>query len=119
MAKSISGLCEGSLIHLDEQRFQQILLNYLSNALKFTSRGKVDIDVIIVPPGSQSRNQPTSEYSSWYKKIEHFDDGLGIMKSHARSESSSSSESSDNESMSPFKQRKFLDHHQSLIEGIF
>ena len=31
--------CQSSWVNLDEQRFQQVMLNYQSNALKFTNSG--------------------------------------------------------------------------------
>ncbi len=57
----------------DEKRLRQILLNLLSNAMKFTQHGSVTFSVC-----SQSKQSGLSKEDSVYFKIE--DTGLGIAK---------------------------------------
>ena len=51
---SYDGLPADQYVMLDEQRFQQILLNFVSNALKFTSEGSVQIAIFFIPPSQAS-----------------------------------------------------------------
>jgi len=40
--------CRGLILHSDKERFKQIVLNLVNNALKFTSKGNVSISASIV-----------------------------------------------------------------------
>jgi len=54
-------------VHLDSKRFQQVLLNLLSNAAKYTRDGKIGLRV-----------QARPRADSWRLKFEVWDSGVGI-----------------------------------------
>ena len=54
-------------VRLDSKRFQQLLLNLLSNAAKFTHDGQMGLRVAPRPAGNQ-----------WRLKVEVWDSGIGI-----------------------------------------
>jgi signal transduction histidine kinase len=56
-------------VYLDSKRFQQLLLNLLSNAAKFTRDGKIGLRV-----------QARPRADSWRLKFEVWDSGIGIDK---------------------------------------
>ncbi len=57
------------LIKIDELRLRQILLNLVSNAIKFTDRGGIMLRVKVSPPSDAER---------WQLQIEVEDTGVGI-----------------------------------------
>ncbi|WP_370033497.1 HAMP domain-containing protein [Qipengyuania mesophila] len=64
-------------LRTDEQRLQQILLNLLSNAFKFTSEGKVSLDVRMATSG-WNREHPQLSDASRALAISVTDTGIGI-----------------------------------------
>ncbi len=64
-------------IHTDEKRLQQIVLNLLSNAFKFTAEGKVALDVGIAREG-WSPTHPVLRDVSETLEIAVTDTGIGI-----------------------------------------
>ena len=64
-------------IRTDEKRLQQIVLNLLSNAFKFTSKGSVTLGVRLASKG-WSQNQPTLRDASKALQISVTDTGIGI-----------------------------------------
>ncbi|MDH6590472.1 signal transduction histidine kinase [Variovorax sp. TBS-050B] len=60
-------------VQLDSKRFQQLLLNLLSNAAKFTRDGQMGLRVTPRPAGSQ-----------WKLDVEVWDSGIGIDKKDQR-----------------------------------
>ena len=61
-------------VRLDSKRFQQLLLNLLSNAAKFTHKGQMGLRV---------RAQPT-ERRQWRLSLEVWDSGIGIDREDQR-----------------------------------
>jgi signal transduction histidine kinase/CheY-like chemotaxis protein len=64
-------------IHTDEKRLQQIVLNLLSNAFKFTAHGKVELDVGVASTG-WSATHPVLREVSQALEISVTDTGIGI-----------------------------------------
>ena len=64
-------------IHTDEKRLQQVVLNLLSNAFKFTAAGKVELDVGITHSG-WSAGHPVLRDVSEALEISVRDTGIGI-----------------------------------------
>jgi CheY-like chemotaxis protein/nitrogen-specific signal transduction histidine kinase len=64
-------------IRTDEKRLQQIVLNLLSNAFKFTSRGSVTLDVSCATAG-WSPNHPVLRNADRAVEISVTDTGIGI-----------------------------------------
>lgn len=62
-------------LHGDPRRIRQILLNFVSNALKFSGRGQVDVTVWCKPTGSPERTEVVFAIS---------DDGPGITPEEQR-----------------------------------
>lgn len=58
------------IIYTDEMRLQQVLLNFVSNALKFTPR-KGSINIVV---------NHFQEHESWWIGIKVIDTGIGISK---------------------------------------
>ncbi|MBI5925461.1 MAG: PAS domain S-box protein [Aquabacterium sp.] len=59
-------------LHGDDMRLQQILLNFASNAVKFTERGRVSLSVKLVKPTEHDRSDQT------WLKLSLEDTGIGI-----------------------------------------
>jgi signal transduction histidine kinase/CheY-like chemotaxis protein/HAMP domain-containing protein len=64
-------------IRTDEKRLQQIVLNLLSNAFKFTSKGSVTLDVRCASKGWSS-NHPVLRNAERAVEISVIDTGIGI-----------------------------------------
>ncbi|HET7816231.1 MAG TPA: HAMP domain-containing protein [Sphingomicrobium sp.] len=64
-------------IRTDEKRLQQVVLNLLSNAFKFTARGGVTLDVRCAS-GGWSRNHPVLRNADRAIEISVTDTGIGI-----------------------------------------
>ncbi len=64
-------------IHTDEKRLQQVVLNLLSNAFKFTAQGKVELDVDIVRSGWSADHAVLRDVSDALE-ISVRDTGIGI-----------------------------------------
>jgi HAMP domain-containing protein/signal transduction histidine kinase/CheY-like chemotaxis protein len=64
-------------IHTDEKRLQQVVLNLLSNAFKFTAAGKVELDVGIAHTGWNS-GHPVLRDVTEALEISVSDTGIGI-----------------------------------------
>jgi signal transduction histidine kinase/DNA-binding response OmpR family regulator/HAMP domain-containing protein len=64
-------------IHTDAKRLQQVIKNLLSNAFKFTERGKVSFDVGIVTSGWEPQNEVLARAGSAIALSVH-DTGIGI-----------------------------------------
>src|SRR5690606_29491259 len=64
-------------IRTDEKRLQQVVLNLLSNAFKFTSHGSVTLSVRVVPHG-WSPSHPVLRNSDRAIAIAVTDTGIGI-----------------------------------------
>jgi len=64
-------------IRTDEKRLQQIVLNLLSNAFKFTSKGSVTLDVRCASKG-WSANHPVLRNAERAVEISVIDTGIGI-----------------------------------------
>jgi signal transduction histidine kinase/CheY-like chemotaxis protein len=64
-------------IRTDEKRLQQIVLNLLSNAFKFTSKGSVTLDVRCASKG-WSTNHPVLRNAERAVEISVIDTGIGI-----------------------------------------
>ena len=59
-------------MHGDCRRVEQVLLNLLGNAVKFTDRGGVSLDVCLVPPASEDADEPAAV------QLQVADTGIGI-----------------------------------------
>jgi signal transduction histidine kinase/CheY-like chemotaxis protein len=70
-------------VRTDEKRLQQIVLNLLSNAFKFTSKGSVTLGVRLANKG-WSPNQPALRESSKAIQISVTDTGIGIPEEKQR-----------------------------------
>lgn len=68
----------GDIFYTDEKRFQQILKNLLSNALKFTERGYVHVDIKQLDHRQLTTNM--QEVSAEWLEIKVTDTGIGIPK---------------------------------------
>lgn len=64
-------------IHTDEKRLQQVVLNLLSNAFKFTAKGKVELDVGIAHSGWNATHPVLREVKDALE-ISVRDTGIGI-----------------------------------------
>jgi len=64
-------------IHTDEKRLQQIVLNLLSNAFKFTAKGSVTLGVRLANKGWSSAH-PSLRHASRAVEISVTDTGIGI-----------------------------------------
>jgi len=84
--KRISLSCEVPkglpLIHLDQNRVQQILNNLLSNAIKFTPEGGV-VKVTVIPEGMEDSGETLSENA--FFRIEVTDTGIGMTEEDMKS----------------------------------
>jgi signal transduction histidine kinase/CheY-like chemotaxis protein/HAMP domain-containing protein len=67
----------------DEQRLQQVLKNLLSNALKFTEKGSVDLTFKAGPKGKQYMNETLNKAKAVIA-FEVKDSGIGIPKDKLR-----------------------------------
>ncbi|MDJ0715057.1 MAG: ATP-binding protein [Prochloraceae cyanobacterium] len=65
-------------IHADETRLRQVLLNLLGNAMKFTERGQVILDISLVPATSEDKQIETNQQTL---RFEVRDTGIGISPS--------------------------------------
>jgi signal transduction histidine kinase/DNA-binding NarL/FixJ family response regulator len=63
-----------AIVHADERRLRQILINLLGNAIKFTDEGKVIFRVGVIAP----ENQLPTENPSCRLRFEVIDTGIGI-----------------------------------------
>ena len=63
------------MVATDEQRVMQVLLGLQSNALKFTQKGKVEIQVTLL----KSWNEQTDQEDK-YLEFSVIDTGIGIEK---------------------------------------
>ncbi len=65
-------------IHTDIQRIKQVVKNFLSNAFKFTERGRIDVDMALATSGWNAGNQMLDQAKGGVLAIAVSDTGIGI-----------------------------------------
>lgn len=68
------------IMYTDQQRFQQIIKNLLSNSFKFTEKGSVSIEVNLADP-EKTKNLPLNAKADFWTEIKVADTGIGIPES--------------------------------------